>query len=354
MTTKKTEAKPKGKKFLSFLARVLLTAAICCLVVFLIRIYINLDGKLYTNDAQIEENISPISTRVTGYVKEVRFREHELVKKGDTLVVIDNREYSIQLAQAKAVLVSALAARKVSLASVKTVSSNRYITNANIVASIARLRNAEQNYLRYKNLLSEGAVTRQQYDQMQTEYFSLRAQTEALNKQLNTTNLLTEEASNRIAINDGDIEKAAAAVKMAELNLSYTIITAPYEGITGRRNVQEGQLLQASQVLLSIIRSGEKWVVANYKETQVASLYLGQPVMIHVDALDNTALQGTVTSISQATGARFTALPVDNSAGNFVKVQQRIPVRIDFTDKKQQAAIFQKLRAGMNVEVHVP
>jgi membrane fusion protein, multidrug efflux system len=303
-----------------------------------------------TNDAQVEQFITPINARVGGYIEKIYFTEHQPVKKGDTLVVINDNEIRIQLAQAEAAYLDAVASRNVTSSSVNTVSNNVGVSEANIAEAQARLENLEANYRRYESLLKDEAVTRQQYEQVKTEYDAARARYRGLQKQKQTTQLSTKEVKSRLAVNDANIKRAAAALDMAKLNLSYTVITAPYEGVVGRRTIQEGQLLQPGQALVPIVRADQVWVVANYKETQTGKLAIGQPVEIEVDAIKGKVFKGKVTAISEATGAKYSAVPTDNSAGNFVKIQQRIPVRIEFTPDNQPADL-EKLRAGMNVEV---
>jgi len=315
--------------------------------------YFNLDSDLYTNDAHIEEYINPINTRIPGYIKEVQFNEHQNVKKGDTLVLIDDREYKIQVEQAEAAYMAAKATKIVTASSVNTVQSNLSITDANIEAAKARVWNAEQNYQRYENLLRDGAATQQQFDQVKTEYETLLAQAKALQEQRATTSFSTVETSNRISVNEAEIKRTHALLDFAKLNLSYTVITAPYDGVTGRRTIQEGQLVQAGQTLLSYVQNDSTWVVANYKETQVTKLDIGQKVKLHVDGFGSEEFDGVVTAIAQATGSKFSAIPTDNSTGNFIKVQQRVPVKIEFINNKENDEFLKRFRAGMNVEVRV-
>jgi len=144
-----------------------------------------------------------------------------------------------------------------------------------------------------------------------------------------------------------------ALLDFAKLNLSYTVITAPYDGVTGRRTIEEGQLVQAGQTLVSYVRNDSTWVVANYKETQVTKLGIGQKVRLHVDGFGSQEFDGIVTAISQATGSKFSAIPTDNSTGNFIKVQQRVPVKIEFIKNQQNDEFLKHFRAGMNVEVRI-
>jgi membrane fusion protein (multidrug efflux system) len=349
MTKKKSPEAAKGNMRIKIINTSLILAVTAGLV-WAIAVYFNFDKSVYTNDAQVEEFISPINTRVGGYIKEIHFTEHQPVRKGDTLIVIDDRELRIASEQAEATYINALASKNVTSSGVHTIENNVAVSEANIAAAKSRLWNAENNYKRYSSLLKDEVVTQQQYDQIKTEYDALKSQYDALVRQKQSTRLSAVEAGSRIGMNNAEIKRAKAAWDMAKLNVSYTVITAPYDGVVGRRTIQEGQLLQPGQSLVSIIRNEQKWVVANYKETQLANLRLGQEVSVKVDAIENKVFKARVTAISQATGARYSAVPVDNSTGNFVKVQQRIPVRIEFTESNNKNDI-EHLRAGMNVQV---
>lgn len=349
-----SEAKPvsKSRKAAIGIVTALLAVCIVIAIVWGVYTYYRLDKQLYTNDAQVEQYINPVNTRIPGYLKEVRFNDHQHFKKGDTLVTIDDREYRIAAEQAEAAWLSARASRAVTASAVYTVQSNVRVEDANIKSLDARIWNAEQNLRRFENLLKEGAATQQQYDQVFTEYTSLAEQKRALERQRITTDLSTAETSRRIPVNEAEIKRAHATMDMAALNLSYTIITAPYDGVTGRRNIQEGQAVTTGQTLLSFVRSDNKWVVANYKETQVTQLHVGQKMVLEVDGIEGAAFEGRIVAISEATGSRYSAIPVDNSTGNFVKVRQRVPVRIEFTENNK-ASDLDRLIAGMNVEVRV-
>ncbi|MVT09430.1 HlyD family secretion protein [Chitinophaga tropicalis] len=343
----------KSRKIVMITVNVLLVMGLIVAIIWGISTYLDLDRDLYTNDAQVEQYINPVNARIPGYLREVRFEEHQRVRKGDTLVIIEDAEYKIQVEQAEAAWLSALAAKKVSASAVNTVSSNLTVSDANINASRARLWNASQNFRRYENLLKEGAATQQQFDQVKTEFESLQAQTAALVEQRRTVGLSTSETSRRVEVNEAEIKRTHAALQLARLNLSYTVITAPYDGVTGRRNIQEGQLVQPGQNLLSLVRNGNKWVVANYRETQLTGLHIGQHMKLKVDGLGGRELNGRIIAISEATGSKYSAVPVDNSTGNFVKVQQRVPVKIEILPEQNRLEVIAKLLAGMNVEVTV-
>ena len=170
-----------------------------------------------------------------------------------------------------------------------------------------------------------------------------------LARQRSATTSVVAETRQRVAQNDAGIELAKALLETAELNLSYTVITAPCDGYASRKEIQIGQLVQPGQTLLDIVDGSEVWITANYKETQLEHIHPGSEVEIKVDAIPGKTFTGKVVSLSTATGAALSLLPQDNSAGNFVKVRQRIPVRIELTDN----ADLNLLRAGMNVECEV-
>ncbi|KUY31639.1 HlyD family secretion protein [Elizabethkingia ursingii] len=315
---------------------------------WLIREYFHIGDKDYTEAAQVEEFINPVNTRVAGYIKEIKFIEHQQVKKGDTLLILDDREIQTQLGQAEAAYQNALAQRSATSSSVNTVSNNVNVMESNIAGAKARLWNAEQNLNRYKNLLDAEAVTRQQYDQVKTEYDAQKAAYETLVNQKQSANLSTTEVKSKLGINDAEIKRTKAALDMAKLNLSYTVITAPYDGVMGRRAISDGQLVQAGQQIATIVLNGQKWVTANFLENQMPKIAVGKKIMMTADALGGQKFEGEVTAISAATGSRYSSVPTDNSTGNFIKVQQRIPVRIEFTSSNEQQKLNQ-LRAGMNM-----
>lgn len=348
----KKEAEKKKTKNKVLFANLLVFVLISGAFYWLVTQYFHIGDKDYTESAQVEEYINPINTRIPGYIKEIRFNEHQKVKKGDTLVVIDDREIKTQVAQAEAAYKTSLASRNVTSSAVNTVSNNIAVMNSNIDGAKARLWNAEQNLNRYKNLLASEAVTRQQYDAVKTEYDATKAAYQTLVNQKNSATLSTSETKSRISVNDADIQRAKAALDMAKLNLSYTVIVAPYDGVMGRRAINEGQLVQAGQQLGTIVLSNQKWITANFLESQMPKISIGKKMVMTVDALNGQQFEGEVTAISAATGSRYSNVPTDNSTGNFVKVQQRIPVRIEFTNKNKAADI-EKLRAGMNVNVQI-
>lgn len=311
--------------------------------------FIHFGDVEFTDNAQIQRQIVPVNSRVQGYIKEIRFKEYEEVKKGDTLVIIDDADMRLGVAQANADYQNALAGRTVTDRSVGVAAANVAVNEASISEARILMENAEVDLERYRKLLEKNAVTRQQYDAAETDYKAKKARYETMARQRSATSSVVAETRQRIAQNDAAVELAKARLDMAELNLSYTVITAPCDGYTSRKEIQIGQLVQPGQTLLDIVDGSEVWITANYKETQMKHIHVGSEVAVKVDALPDKTLIGKVVSLSSATGSALSILPQDNSAGNFVKVRQRIPVRIELTDD----ADLSLLKAGMNVECEV-
>lgn len=301
-----------------------------------------------TNDAFVDQYVAPINIRVSGYIQEVRFREHQYVHKGDTLLVLDNREYIIKVKEAEAALLDAHGTQDVIHSGVETSHTNVAVQEANIAEAKAKLWQLEQDYHRFERLMRDESVPRQQYEQAKAAYDAAKARYDALVAQKNAAVSQYTEASKRTIGAEANILRCEASLDIARLNLSYTVLTAPYDGYIGRRTLEPGQYVQSGQTISYLVRSKDKWVTANYKETQIAHIFIGQEVIIKVDALPGRRFHGRVTAISEATGSKYSLVPTDNSAGNFVKVQQRIPVRIEFEGVTDEEMAL--LRAGMMVE----
>lgn len=321
-------------------------------VIYGLNHFFNFNTATYTEDAQVQQLVSPVNARVGGYIKEVRFSEFQKVKKGDTLVIIDNTDYLAQKELAEAGLMDAIAGKTVTNTSVNTVQNSVNISDANLEETKARLWNAEKNYNRFKKLLQEESVTQQQFDQIKSEYDALKARLTALESAKQGANLSVNEVGSRIHVNEAAIKRAKAQLAIAELNLKYTVVLAPCDGYMGRKNIIEGALVQHGQQLATVVDDSNKWITANFKEKQMGSITPGQKVKIKIDAIPNTVITGTVESTASATGSVFSMVPTDNATGNFVKVQQRIPVRIVLSQTIDKA-IYDKLKAGMNAVIHL-
>ncbi len=318
-----------------------------------------------TDDAQVQANISPVISRVSGYVKEVRVKDNQAVHKGDTLLVLDDQDYKLKVEQAEAALGTAKsnvqAARANTSAARSGIASSRAgvsTVDAQIDAAKINVRRTTQDYDRYANLIKDHSITQQQYEQAEAAKETAEKQLQILEQQKKQASTQTGVVSSQSNATAQSIDVAASMVKQREvdvedanLNLSYTIITAPEDGKVSKVNVQEGQFLQAGQSTFSIVHNSNIWVVANFKETQYKKMQVGQKVIVHADAFPKHDFEAVLSSFSPATGAEFALLPPDNASGNFVKVVQRLPVKIEFVNNND--SLLSRLRPGMNVDVDV-
>jgi membrane fusion protein (multidrug efflux system) len=230
--------------------------------------------------------------------------------------------------------------------------------DAQIEAARVSLKRASQDYTRYANLIQDHSITQQQFEQIQAakelavkQLQILQQQKEQASSQTGVVSSQSNATAQSISVAESIVKQREVDVENAKLNLSYGIITAPENGTVSTVNIQEGQLIQAGQSTFNIVHDANLWVVANFKETQFRKMALGQKVSIKADAFPGHEFQGVISSFSPATGAKFSLLPPDNASGNFVKVVQRLPVKIEFTDKSD--SLLQRLSAGMNVDVDV-
>lgn len=319
--------------------------------IFGIREYLYYKHFDTTDDAQVDGDISPVVTRVGGYVKEIRFQDNQRVHVGDTLVVLDDRDYQIKLEQADATLKSARAQVNVSESHVGSMQANVPPAQANVAALQAKVWQVDQDYNRYENLLKGQAITQSQFDAIKAEKDAAEAQLAAAKTQVAAIGKQVGATREQVTASESEIASQLAGLDFAKLQLSYTVITAPVSGVVSKRNIQIGQLLQAGQNMFAIVDDSSIYVTANFKETQLAEMKPGQPAEIDVDAFPDQKFEGKVASFSGATGAKFSLLPPDNATGNFVKVVQRMPVRIDFDSLPQEWLA--RLRPGLSVSVKV-
>lgn len=338
--------KHRTKKIISY---ILTLSVIIVTIVCVAAKFIHFGDVEFTDNAQIQRQIVPINSRVQGYIREIRFNEYKPVKQGDTLIIIDDADMRLRVAYARADYHNALAGRSVADRSVGVAAANEAVSEASVIEARILMENAAVDLERYTKLLDKEAVTRQQYDDIKTAYEAKKARYEMLARQHYASSSVVTESRQRVAQNVAGIELAKAMLETAELNLSYTVITAPCDGYASRKEIQVGQLVQPGQTLLDLVDATEVWVTANFKETQMEHIHPGSEVEITVDAVPGRIFAGKVVSLSSATGAALSLLPQDNSAGNFVKVRQRIPVRIELDGTSGLSL----LRAGMNVECYV-
>ena len=344
--TPETEQKKKPNRVLPIILGVILIAGI----IFGIKEYIYYGKHIDTDDAQIDGDISPVVARVGGYVDSIYFQENTHVNKDQVLVKIDDQDYKIKVEQAKAAQTGASAGIGVNQSQIYANDANSASANANVTSSAARLDKTQKDYNRYANLVKDGSVTQQQFDQAkadlevaQANYKAAKDQYKAALEQVGTT-------KSQLAVTHTGVTQKQVDVDYAKLQLSYTTVKSPASGITSKKNVQVGQLVQAGQTLFSIVNDNSVYITANFKETQLDNIRDGQKCDIEIDAYPDLKLEGTVYNFSPATGAKFSLLPPDNATGNFVKVVQRVPVKIKINAAKDVMA---KLRPGMSVNVSV-
>ena len=356
----KQEPKKRSKVFLIILILMIIAGAW-----FGISKYTYAKHHEDTDDAQIEADIIPIIPRVSGYVKEIRVKDNQQVHKGDTLIIIDDRDLRINLLQAEAALTTAESNVSASRANttaarsgINTSKEGVATVDAQIAAAQVTLTRATQDYDRYANLIKDHSITQQQFEQAQAskdlaekQLLILQQQKRQASSQTGVVSSQSNATAQTVSVAQSIVKQKEVEVEDAKLKLSYTVITAPENGRASRVNVQEGQLLQQGQSTFDIVRSTQIWVVANFKETQIRKMAIGQKVVVTADAFPKHEFEAEVASFSPATGAKFSLLPPDNASGNFVKVVQRLPVKITFTNPSD--SLMSRLMPGMNVDVDV-
>ncbi len=361
-----------------------------------------------TDDAQVDGHIAAVSSRISGTVTAVYVQENQVVQAGTVLAKLDPTDYQVVLARAQADLADAQANVKVSASDVPVITATTQgqiigaragtaeaesgvqvaerqlnASTARVATARARLKEAEANsqkagadLARLKQLVDKDEISRQQYDQAvaaaqssQATVEAARAQATEAEQNVEVSQSQIQQAKDRVVQANAQLQSALSApsqvagkqakvesakarvlqqnavVQQARLNLQYTMIVAPIAGIVGKKSVEVGQNVQVGQELMAIIPTNDLWVTANFKETQLRKMHVGQPVKIHVDAF-NREYDGHIESIAGASGARFSLLPPENASGNYVKVVQRVPVRIRFEKGQNES---ERLRPGMSV-----
>ncbi|GAC1308635.1 MAG: HlyD family secretion protein [Mucilaginibacter sp.] len=344
--THTTEAKKKPNRVLPIVLGIILLAGI----VFGIKEYIYYGKHVDTDDAQIDGDISPVVARVSGYVDSIYFEENTHVNKDQVLVKIDDRDYKVKLEQAQAAETGASANVGVGQSQIFENAANSAAAQARVSSAAAQLEKVKKDYQRYANLVQDGSITRQQFDQAKADLEVAQANYKSAQDQYRAAQQQVGATRSQLNVTHTGVSQKQVDVDYAKLQLSYTIVKSPSSGIVSKKNVQVGQLVQAGQTLFSIVNDNSIYITANFKETQLDKIQNGQKVNIDVDAYPNLKLTGSVYNFSPATGAKFSLLPPDNATGNFVKVVQRVPVKIKISGSKEDMA---KLRPGMSVAVSV-
>lgn len=342
----KTISKDKKRnKILTVLSFIFLTGG----GIWILSLFFDFHTYETTNNAQVEAYINNVSARATGHIAAIRFESNQFVHKGDTLVILDNAEYLIKVKQAQADLAIAQGNLHSMEQSIVTSASNQAAGREKLAGDRAGLEKAQKDYERFKKMYADSAVTRNQYDQVVSKLRSEQAYLKAGEKSAAASSSITRQSSINMEASRAAVERKKADLQAAELQLSYTSILAPSEGYVGERNLSIGELITANQTIATIVLAEQLWVSANFKETQIEKIKQGQLVTIIIDALNGKEFSGKIAGFSPATGAKFSMVEPDNSTGNFVKITQRIPVRIEF----DTAADLKEVKPGMNVTVNV-
>ena len=358
---KETKKEKKGSK-MKFIIGGIIAAVVAGLVIFMIG-----GNTESTDNAQLDANIIPIRSSITGYVKEVLFEDNQEVKKGQLLVTIDDTEYKAKVAQAEAALENAKAnlnaVKSNAIASNQSASAAMFSTETtqeSINSAKARLNKAKEDNKRTKNMFAAKAATQAELDNSNAELEVAQATYDSALKQLKVSQSQSAGVRSQalgqvsmISLAEALIRQREAELKLALTQLDYATIEAPCDGIVSKRSVEVGQYVSTGQAVCSAIDNSSLWVTANFKETQLENMKVGQPVEIKVDAYPHIKLTGKLNSFVGATGAKFSLLPPDNSTGNFVKIVQRVPVKIsiDHLTKEEVKMLFPGLSAYVSVKV---
>jgi membrane fusion protein (multidrug efflux system) len=308
------------------------------------------DRAVQTTDyASVQSDVAVIDGNISGYVTRVAFSDFQQVREGDLLVQLDDREQRAGVLHAEAALLRANAV----LANLDNEVAAAQATIAQAEAAAAtnasRLRLADQDNQRFSDLADTGAITGQEADSAQANFDAVRATQRGSLATVELQRRQLDVLRGQRAQREADVLAAQASLNAAQVTLSYTRIVAPADGTVGARMVQPGSLLDPGTAVVNFVPRTPPYIVANYKETQLARVRPGQPVRIEIDTFPGEVLHGRVSRLSPASGATFSSIPADNATGNFTKVTQRVPLRIDLVPGQPLAT---RLRAGLSVTTH--
>lgn len=345
--------KPKTAKFLTDQKLTRITNILAIIILFVLLIWA---GRMlwrrtmytYTNDAQVTQYINPVTSRIGGYIESVHYVDNQEVKRGDTLLIIDNSEYQFESKQATASIQRESAEIDVLSSQKQILKQEHESISKAFAAAEAKFQMQQLEYNRYKYLFDAKSATAQQLEDVEAKLKVYKNEMEGLLHQLEASQERIADVEVKKAVVGAERSKWVATEGRKKLDVGYTVIRAPYDGIMGKRTVEKGQMISAGEALAFIVNAETpKWITANFKETQLRHLSVGQEVEVLADAYPDQTFKGKIISISPATGSSFSLLPPDNSTGNFVKIVQRVPVRIELEKGQDE----DKLRSGMNVNV---
>ncbi len=348
----------------TYLPRVIIALVLLVGGYFGYKAYVHSQEYETTDNAQIQGNSAPVLARVAGYVTAVNVQDYTTVKQGQLLVTVDPQEYDVALTQTQADyqqtvadLANARADLQTAQANVRNVAQNVRLAQSNAQVQDARRSKSKQDLQRDQNLYKAQSLTQKQLEDSQNNAEVQNRQYDASKEQIGLAKTSQGVAQAGIAKAQANIQKIEAVLKVkqavidnAKLRVSYARVTAPIAGKIGRKNIIVGQYVQPGQNMFTIIADSTFWIVANFKETQLAHMKVGQAVDISLDAYPDLAVKGRVASLSDATGAQTALLPADNASGNFVKITQRVPVKIEILNPEKYK---DQLRAGLSVDAEV-
>jgi membrane fusion protein (multidrug efflux system) len=311
--------------------------------------YVNNAGYETTDDATIEAHVIQVSPKISAHVKAVHFDDNYQVKRGDLLIELDPRDFEVSVASAVANLASAQSKLREAEAQQNVAQAGLGQVKADLVSAQATADNAESDFNRNKSLYQTHVIDRREYDASAAQAKSANANVESATKKVASQEAQIRLASAQYVTASADEQQAEAQLRQAQLQLSYTKIFAPFDGRVTKKSIEPGNYVQPGQTLFSLVPP-DVWVIANFKETQLKQMKVGQPVSVRVDAIPGRDFNARIESFQVGTGSRFTLLPPENATGNFVKVVQRVPVKIVFDEPP---ANLERLWAGESVEPRV-
>lgn len=332
---KETKENKKLKKKMKK-KRVLLPI-LAAVLVFLGGVYFTIHSYFYqsTDDAFVEGHIISVAPRVEGQIINLYVDDNQHLEEGQLIAEIDPKDYEVKLAQAEAKLQEAKASLNMTDKQVEQNEATLSQYSQDIHSTQSKLNFAKEDYKRYNDMYKEGIVSKQDYDNSMTNLHVAQANYNSANDRVKASESSLQSSKARKAAVEAEIKRLEAEVEQAKLNLSYTKIYAPQEGNVTARSVEKGNYVNVAQPLLAIVPT-KVWVVANFKETQLESMKPGQPVSIKIDTYPHKVFKGKVDSIQRATGAKASLFPPENAVGSYVKIVQRVPVKIVFDEDYSQ------------------
>ncbi len=309
-----------------------------------------LASHIETDDAQVEGNIVPVLSRVGSYVSKIHVVDNQVVRAGDLLVYLDTADLELKVEQAEASYQSALSVAEVQKSKVEDARVSQELARTSVEEPKTNLWRAKSEYARYHDLYQQQLSTQQKLEEVKAAQETAQTQYDLALQHYESAKVQYKTAQDQLKVEQANVALRQKEIDFAKLQLSYSKVVAPVSGVVSKKSIQEGQLIQAGQPLMALVQNDQVWVVANYKETQLEGMNIGNEVSVNVDAYPDMKFKGKVESIGGATGAKFSLIPPDNAAGNFVKVVQRVSVRIALDEAPQ---VNQFLKPGLSVTTSI-